>query len=461
MEIKAMDVFNNIILLTDSYKVSHYKQYPTGTTKVFSYFESRGGYTDKTVFFGLQYFIKKYLTGKVITRAKIDYAKKILKPHFGDDVLNIKGWEHILEKHKGRLPVRIRSVPEGSIVPNHNVLLTIENTDPECFWLTNYLETLLVEVWYPTTVATYSHNVKSAILKYLEKTGTPELINFKFHDFGFRGVSSPESAALGGAAHLVNFLGTDTIAGMVMLEEYYGKSIGHSIPAAEHSTITSWGRHSEIDAFRNMLRQYPKGLVAVVSDSYNIYDACKMWGTVLKDDIMSREGTLVVRPDSGHPPTVVLEVLDLLGKYFGHNINEKGYKVLPDQIRVIQGDGVDLDMVKVILQNMEKSGWSADNIAFGCGGGLLQKCNRDTLKFAFKCCAVLVDGVWRDVFKDPITDPGKKSKAGRLDLLPGYITTRLKEGQDHHPDSLLRTTFEDGDLLANDHIDDIKLRALA
>lgn len=454
------DVFNNIILLTDSYKVSHYKQYPPGTTKVFSYFESRGGYSTHTVFFGLKYFIKKYLTGKVVTKEKIVYASEVLKPHFGDDVLNVKGWEHILHQHDGHLPVKIRAVPEGSVVPTRNVLLTIENTDPECFWLTNYLETLLVEVWYPTTVATYSYNVKQIIKSYLEKTGDPTLIDFKFHDFGFRGVSSPQSAALGGAAHLINFLGTDTLAGMLLLKEYYGEAIGHSIPAAEHSTITSWGRENEIDAFRNMLQKYPEGLVAVVSDSYNIYEACKTWGTLLKKAVMNRDGTVVIRPDSGHPPEVVLNVLELLGQYFGYNVNSKGYKVLPDQIRVIQGDGVDLEMVNIILQTMETAGWSADNIAFGCGGGLLQKCNRDTHKFAFKCSAIEVNGEWRDVYKDPITDPGKTSKRGRLDLVVSegkYLT--ITKDQPAPGASVLSTVFLNGQMREDEPLQTIRQRA--
>ena len=240
----------NILLLTDSYKVTHHKQYPPKTEKVYSYFESRGGEFDSTVFFGLQYYLKEYLQGVVVTKEKIEEARKLVEQHLGKGLFNESGWNYILEKHGGKLPVSIKAVKEGSLVPTDNVLMTIENTDPNCYWLTNYLETLLVQVWYGTTVATLSNHVKQLILKYLDKTGDMSLVNFKLHDFGFRGVSSVESSAIGGAAHLVNFLGTDTMSALSFIKEYYGMDCaGFSIPASEHSTITSWGRENETEAF--------------------------------------------------------------------------------------------------------------------------------------------------------------------------------------------------------------------
>ena len=196
---------NNILLLTDSYKFSHYRQYPPKTRTVYSYFESRGGDFPYTCFFGLQYLLKKYLEGEVVTQEKIDYAEDRVNKHLGPGSFNRAGWQYILDQYQGRLPVMIKAVPEGTVVPNHNVLMTIENTDPNCYWLTNYLETLLVQTWYPTTVATQSRSMKQILLKYLEQTGDPSLIDFKLHDFGFRGSTSVESAGLGGAAHLINF----------------------------------------------------------------------------------------------------------------------------------------------------------------------------------------------------------------------------------------------------------------
>jgi len=272
----------NPILLTDSYKYSHYKQYPPGTTKVYSYFESRGGDFDETLFFGLQYIIKKYMTTP-ITQIDIIEAREIIDAHMGPDLFNLEGWQHILEEHDGYLPLEIKAVPEGTLVPFRNVLMTVENTDPECYWLTNFMESLLVQVWYPMTVATLSHEMKKIILGSLRRSGDPSLIDFKLQDFGFRGVSSVESAAIGGLAHLVNFKGTDTIQALIAARDYYDEPMaGFSIPAAEHSTIISWGRDNEAEAFKNMLQQFPSGLVAVVSDSYDIMDACNfLWGKLL------------------------------------------------------------------------------------------------------------------------------------------------------------------------------------
>jgi nicotinamide phosphoribosyltransferase len=437
----------NIILATDGYKLTHWKQYPPGTRTVYSYFESRGGKFDSTIFFGLQYFIQRYLSGPVVTKEKIDEAEKLANLYFGGEHFNREGWEHILKEHDGCLPVKIKAVPEGMNVPTHNVLMTIENTDPKCYWLTNYLETLLVQVWYPTTVATLSNRIRKMILGFLEETGTPAEIDFKFHDFGYRGVSSQESAGLGGAAHLVNFLGTDTIAGMELLRQHYvlqgEKDLGFSIPAAEHSTITSWGEDNEVDAFKNMLESYPKGLVAVVSDSFNIFKACdKLWGQELQNMVMEREGTLVVRPDSGDPAEVVLNVIRILGNRFGLSVNDKGYAVLDPHVRVIQGDGVDFEETKRILTTLKDNGFSADNVAFGCGGALLQKLNRDTQKFAFKCSSINVNGEERDVFKSPVTDFGKKSKRGRLRLDP--ITMKTEQVVNGTEPNALVTVFRDG-----------------
>lgn len=460
---------NNLILNTDSYKISHFKQYPPGTTNVYSYAESRGGVFPETVFFGLQAFIKEYLLTPV-TMQDVDEAELVCKLHgFAD--FNREMWEHIVNVHNGRLPVRIRAVPEGTVLPTKNVLVTIENTDPKCYALTSYLETALLRaVWYPTTVATLSYNAKKIIKHYLEKTAddTSGLL-FKFHDFGSRGVSSKESAGLGGLAHLVNFYGTDTIEALLCAGRYYNVDLtkevpGFSIPAAEHSTITSWGRENEEVAYRNMLRAYGRegSLLAVVSDSYDIYNACEnLWGGSLREEVIKSGATLVVRPDSGHPPTVVRKCLELLGSKFGVTVNSKGYKVL-NYVRVIQGDGIDLQMLTYILEEMRVEGWSADNLAFGCGGGLLQKVDRDTLKFALKCSSIEVNGERRDVFKNPITDRGKVSKKGRVTLLQNeggsYFSGVEEMVCDEIRDALV-TVFENGELLVNEHFETIRKRA--
>ena len=413
-----MKLAKNIILNTDSYKVSMFKQYPLGTTGVYSYIESRGGRYDRTVFFGLQAFIKEYLL-EPITQADIDIADEILTAH--GEPFNRQGWEYILSAHGGYLPVVIKAVPEGTVVPVKHVLATIENTDPKAFWLTTWLETALLRaIWYPTTVATQSHKIKQVILDALEKTGDPSTIDFKLHDFGARGVSSMESAGIGGAAHLVNFMGTDTITGVLFAREYYGAGIaGFSIPAAEHSTITSWGRDGEVDAYRNMLTQFakPGSIVAIVSDSYDIYNAVdKLWGEELRQQVIDSGATVVIRPDSGDPDVVCRQLVQKLDAKFGSTVNSKGFRVL-NNVRLIQGDGINESTIRMILGSFQAYGYSADNIAFGMGGALLQQLDRDTQRFAMKCSAVEIgEGNWIDVQKDPITDPGKKSKAGCVTL---------------------------------------------
>ncbi len=437
----------NRLLLTDSYKLTHWKQYPPNTTNVYSYFESRGGKFNETVFFGLSYIIQEYLS-KPITMKEVLEARDFAREHLKDeDLFNYDGWRYIVEHHGGNLPVIIKAVPEGMRIKVSTPLITIENTDPKCFWLTNYLETLLVQVWYPITVATLSYNIKQVILKALNETGDPSLINYKLHDFGFRGVSSVESAAIGGAAHLLNFDGTDTMPAIQLLNEYYSSNLegttpkffyGVSIPASEHSTITSWGKNNEVKAFENMINQYGYNFAyACVSDSYDIYKACKdLWGNQLKDQVLNANGTLVVRPDSGDPKTVVIEVLNILAKAFGYTVNNKGYMVLNPKVRVIQGDGVNYESIQEILDAMKSARFSADNIAFGCGGALLQKLDRDTQKFAFKCSYIKGKGFERNVFKSPIHDAGKRSKLGKFGDLQYYLTTYFENGLIKHKEDL-------------------------
>jgi len=457
-----INMTNNIILNSDSYKYSQWSQYPENTTVIYSYIESRGGLYDATVFFGLQMFLKEYLC-QPITQDNIDEAELVITAH-GEPFYR-EGWEYILREHNGYLPVRIDAVPEGTVVPVKNVLATIYNTDPKCYWLTSFLETaILRSIWYPTTVATNSYENKKQILESLKKTGDPESIGFKLHDFGARGVSSFESAGIGGAAHLVNFMGTDTVTALLYARKYYGADMaGFSIPAMEHSTVTSWGRENEVDSYRNMLKQNakPGGLVAAVSDSYDIYNACKLWGTVLKQDVINSGATVVVRPDSGDPAVVVLECLKILDKYFGSVVNEKGYKVL-NNVRVLQGDGINHQTIRSIIFTITLAGYSIDNVAFGQGGALLQIVNRDDQKFAMKASAACVDGEWRDVYKDPFHDSGKTSKKGRLRLIK--TEDKIKTINDRDPlyntvEDMLQPVYENGKLLRDQTFDEV--RALA
>jgi len=455
----------NLILNTDSYKVSHWVQYPRGMDAMFSYIESRGGVYDRTVFFGLQAILKEYLT-RPITLADIAEAKEVCSAH--GVPFNEAGWKYIVAEHGGLMPVSIRAVPEGSVIPTHNVLVTIESTDPQCFWIVSYLETLLMRVWYPTTVATISWHIKKLIRRYLNETSDDPVnqLPFKLHDFGARGVSSFESAGIGGLAHLVNFKGTDTIPALLAAREYYAEPMAaFSIPAAEHSTITAWGREGEEAAYSNMIKQYgkPGAIFACVSDSYDVFAAIEhLWGSRLKQQVVDSGATLVVRPDSGNPPDVVEKCARLLDKAFGSETNSKGYKVLK-HVRLIQGDGVNPGSIKEILERLKAAGFAADNIAFGMGGALLQQLNRDTQKFAMKCSAARIDGKWIDVFKDPITDPGKTSKKGRLDLVRDgttreYVTYPIGA---HGPaaNSELVEVFRNGRLLTEWTLGEVRERS--
>lgn len=474
-----MENFNLVAFGSDSYKQSHWNLYPEDTEYVYSYCEPRVGARFKeTMFFGLQYIVARYLAGQVVTREKIEEAAVTCKAHFGSEaVFNRAGWEHILAAHGGYLPIRIKAPPEGTVVPEGTCLFTIENTDPRVPWLTNFLETILMQVWSPITVATSSREVRKIIAKYLDWNGTPEGLNFKLHDFGFRGVSSLETAALAGAAHLATgAMGTDTMAALALLRDYYSEPMaGFSIPATEHSIMTAGGPSGEADIVRRILKQHPTGLVAMVGDSYDMIGfITNVIGKNLDilNAIKTRQGTVVIRPDSGEIPGIDLDVFRALERVFGSTYNPKGFRVLPDQVRIIQGDGI-----KWTKQNvLDGGGWfhtteailnwfhynkiSSDNIAFGSGGGLLQAFDRDTQRFAIKCSAMCVNGEWRDVYKQPKTDPTKNSKRGRLAVVHGvknrFVTMteeqlynmQCSDSGIHNPGSvfqdLLQTVFLNG-----------------
>jgi nicotinamide phosphoribosyltransferase len=472
-----MKTQENLILLADAYKYSHHQFYYPGTRNVYSYLESRGGLFDRVVFFGLQYYLKQYLEGAVITKEKIEEAEELLPQVFGrDDVFDKSRFEYILKVHGGRLPVRIKAVPEGTVVPVHNVLMTIENTDPNCYWLTNFLETLLMQVWYPCTVASLSMEIKEIVERYYEETASYASragIEYVLNDFGFRGVSSVESAGIGDAAHLLSFRGSDTIQGSVLARRYYHTDTvyGLSVPATEHSICTLLGERGELEIFKHVLKTFPTGIVACVSDSYNIFRACRdYWGEELRDMILNREGTLVIRPDSGEPVLTLLNVFEILMQQFGYTLNEKGYKVLPPQVRVLQGDGIDIHSIRSIYRALKEKGISAENLVLGMGGALLQKVDRDTQKFAFKCSYAEVGEQKVDVQKHPvemnkegrIQQSFKKSKAGRLKLIDteeGYKTVREEELPECKDE--LVTVFENGAFIREESFEAIRERIAA
>lgn len=422
-----------LINRADSYKLSHFLQYPKGTTNVSSYIEARGvdpnfGKTEYVIFFGLQSWIKNYLT-KPISTIDVDRLKAFAQAHgvpFNTDFYKLV--------YPEQLPIKIHAVEEGRRYPIGTPLLQIENTDPCMFWLTSYLETsLLRAIWYPSTVATLSANAKDAIRKFWNISVEPKDmggLEFALHDFGARGVSSAESAELGGMAHLLNFKGTDTIESIYAIARDFGNANfdeympAYSVPAAEHSTITSWGVDGEQSAYENMISQFggENKIYSVVVDSYDTFYAVNdLISNNLLSKIKETGGRFVIRPDSGDPSTVILKILSILEERLGEEItiNSKGYKVLPPYFRILQGDGVNINSIKEILNDLIYRHWSAENLVFGMGGALLQKVNRDSLKWAMKCNAISVDGgEWIPVSKKVRTDPTKSSKAGYIKTLP-------------------------------------------
>lgn len=407
----------SIILNTDSYKPSMYQQLPENTTEAYGYIESRvGGMFDYCVFMGLQLFLMEHMSSP-ITQEEIDEAESIITEH--GEPFNRDGWEYILKTYNGWLPVEICALPEGTVVPCGVPVSTVRSLDPFCAWLETYVETALLRaVWYASTVATISHEIKQDITRVMKGTcDNLDKLPFMLHDFGARGSSSTESSYIAGLSHLSQFMGTDTMLSLVAARRYFGEQMaGFSIPAMEHSTVTSWGREGEVDAYRNMLKVYgkPNALLACVSDSYDLENAVdNIWGKELKQEVIDSGAFVVIRPDSGDPKTMVMLTLKLLANNYGYTINSKGYKVL-NHVRVLQGDGVNRKSINEIMNAMILGNWSMDNIAFGMGGALHQQCDRDWGRWAMKCSAIKVNGVWRDVFKQPKTDISKSSKRGQF-----------------------------------------------
>lgn len=456
----------NIILLTDSYKVGHHAMYPDGTQNVYSYFESRkGAKFPETVFFGLQVYLKKYFVGKVVTQTDIDEAKAFCLEHFmGADFFNIDMWQYIVDFHDGKLPMRIRAVREGTAVPVSNVMMTVEITDETinprtgkayCAPLTNFFETILTHVWHPSNVATISRDIKKHLKKAFDKTVPNDLgwlLDYMLHDFGFRGVSSIESAGLGGAGHLVNFKGTDTLVAITYAQNYYNtkEMLAHSVAATEHSVMTAEGREGEFNVIERLLKTYPNGIFSMVMDSFDPAEVIRVCGTQFKDLILARNGKLVFRPDSPRfegdtPAEQIVWIAQQLEKYFGSETNDKGYKMLNAKVGIIYGDGLNRDEIIQAIDVLVANGYAASTCVFGMGGGLLQKHNRDTQRNAFKSSAQKRNGVWHDIYKDP-KDKTKASKRGRLALIKEngqYKTVPEKDATNN----LLELVYENGVLV--------------
>lgn len=469
----------NPILAVDSYKLSHAFAYPKNVNGMFSYIEARTNGRDIMIPFGLQMWLKKFMTIQ-ITVAHIDEAEAFAASH--GEPFSRASWMKVVEKYNGYMPLTIRAVPEGTPVRSGNAIVTVKCEDEDLFWLCSYIETALLRgVWYPTTIASLDYDSKRDIKRFYEISGAEmAMLPFALHDFGARGVASAEQAEIGGAAHLVSFMGSDTIEGVRAANYYYKHSMAAwSVPATEHSVECSFGKspEQELEYLKHVITNLGKkgGVVSIVIDGYDVYRAADQICD-LKEMIIASGCKVVLRPDSGDMLEVVPRLLRKLAHAFGTTPNAKGYLKI-NHVGVLQGDGIDRMSLKTLLGNIVAMNFSADNVVLGSGGGLLQKVNRDTFKFAMKASAVRVrqphkdpmytgemQNVWIGIAKDPITDPGKKSKEGVLTLVRSRMTgqlqtARIDNGLDAEFEDVMVTVYDNGVLMNETTLDEVRARA--
>jgi nicotinamide phosphoribosyltransferase len=433
------------ILLSDSYKQFHFKMYPKDMTLLFSNMtprKSRMKNVDKAVFFGLQYYLKEYLIKQwnelFFQKEWSEIEKEYKRFHKFFSQVDVST-EHLKKLHNlGYLPLKFMALPEGSQVPMRTPFFVMWNTHDDFAWLVNFLETAIsTTIWDLITVATISKQFRKVADKYaMETADNTDFSPWQIHDFSQRGRSSNEST-FNQAGHLLSAFGTDTIPAVLFLEEYYNANmeneiIGGSVPASEHSVMTSYGKEDEFGAFKRLMEQFPTGILSIVSDSFDLWQVCRDFLPKLKEDILGREGKIVIRPDSGDPIEIICGtnpefgylgekdycqnkgVVELLWDVFGGTINEKGYKILHPNIGCIYGDSITIDRMEEILKRLKSKGFASTNIVFGAGSWTFNANTRDSLGMAVKSTYCEVGGDKREIFKDPITDDGMKKSAKGL-----------------------------------------------
>jgi nicotinamide phosphoribosyltransferase len=441
---------------------------------------------NQVVKFGLQYFIKKYILHDFETyffkRPKnevlAEYSRRI-NHYLGPNQVGI---EHIAALHDlGYIPMVIKALPEGSSVPLRMPMITLYNTLPDFFWLTNYFETLLSAIiWMPCTSATIAKQYRIVLDRYAHETSSiPEFVNWQGHDFSMRGMAGIEAALTSAAAHLLSFTGTDTIPAIDFLEQYYNANsdtelIGGSVPATEHSVMCMGSITGEMETFRRLIMDvYPSGIVSIVSDTWDLWKVLTEYLPALKKEIIQRDGKVVIRPDSGDPVDIICGnpnanhdyekkgVIELLWDVFGGTVNSKGYKELIPQIGAIYGDSITIDRASAILERLKAKGFASTNIVLGIGSYTYQYNTRDTFGFAMKATYGEVNGIGREIFKDPITDDGtKKSAKGLIHISNENDTFNLKDQVDWATEKQgeLKEVFRDGKLLIDQTLQEIRQR---
>jgi nicotinamide phosphoribosyltransferase len=452
----------NLILNVDSYKVTHHRMYPDGTEFISSYLESRDGLYPATLFVGLQAFIRQYLL-RPITIEDLHEAEQV---HAAMNVpFSRQVWLDLINDHGGYLPIEIEAVPEGTVVPTRNVLVQLVNTDPKYPWITNFVETALLRaVWYPTSVGTISWTIKQHLRERFERTSDAplEMLRAYFHDYGARGASSLESAALGGLAHLVNFDQTDNVPSYLAARQWYNASAPRGSGAfQEHTNVIAFGRDKEADTFRGLLANPAAGVAGLLCDSYDHEHAVRnILGKELHHEVATFPALVAIRCDSGDPVKVPADTIEWLMEDFGSTVNSKGFRQLPPNIRVVQGDGLTPTSHGALYDELEKRKIAADNLICGMGGGLLQRVDRDTLNFGMKASAVRISGTWIEIQKVPKGDAMKRSKAGRLALqfIDGDYQTVPRDSIAAE-DNVLVPVFRDGKMLRIYNFAELKARS--
>jgi nicotinamide phosphoribosyltransferase len=488
----------NPLMLIDGYKLDHRRQYPEGTEYVYSNWtprESRVANQDKVIFLGLQYFLQKYLEEDIHKYFFERRKDRILSEYktFMDNYLgpNNVGVEHIAELWElGYIPLVFKALPEGTAVPLRVPMLTVENTHPDFFWLVNYFETLMSScLWMPSTSATAAWRMRKTLDSYAMFTDSPpEFVDWQGHDFSMRGMAGPEAAMLSGLGHLAFFSGTDTIPAIELIDNYYPSwadnvclepyAIGGSVPATEHSVMCAGGKESELETFSRLLDLYPSGIVSVVSDTWDLWHVLTSILPALKDKIVSRDGKIVIRPDSGDPADIVCGdpkavpgspaykgVIQLLDEVFGHTSTTTGHKLVNSHVGCIYGDSITHDRAHEILWRLDRKGYASANMVFGVGSYTYQYVTRDTYGFAMKATWAQINGEAVDMFKQPATDSGMKNSAkGRLAVLRderGELTLVNQATPEQEAQSLLRPVWSNGNFVEYVGIGDVRMVARA
>lgn len=485
----------NPLTAIDFYKADHRSQYPVGTTEVYANFTPRSaahakvadGYDNKIVFFGLQYFIKHFLQEawneqffKKDKATVVSAYKRRMDTSLGANAVSV---DHIAALYDlGYLPIRVKAIPEGRRVPIGVPVLTIVNTHPDFFWLTNYLESVIsCYLWKPVTSATTAFEYRRFLSQSALATGgSMDFVRFQAHDFSYRGLSGMQDAFISGAAHLTSFWGTDTVPAIDFVEEYYHANadkepVGFSVPATEHSVMCMGMQDGELATFRRLINDvYPKGIVSIVSDTWDFWKVVTEYVSILKSDILKRDGKLVIRPDSGDPVKIVCGdpdaptgtpehkgAIECLWDIFAGSMTDKGFKRLDSHIGLIYGDSISLERAQQIMHGLIKKGFSSDNIVLGVGSFTYQYVTRDNFGFAMKATSGIVNGERRDIFKAPKTDSGvKKSAKGLLRVEEENGSYKLYDQQtpEQEEHGCLETVYENGKLLIDHTLSDIRAR---